>query len=283
MTSHSSHDLFRQRFTQILDRSGMSYAAFARKAGLDRSTLSQLLTGQMPRLPRAETLMSIATTANVSIDWLLGLSQREEIGSQIIEAVMQIEPYNSNEPAQGSFLEWVKAAEGQRICTVPIGLPDLFKTDELLRLKYPTAFDAKSMTPTEAVAGRLDMLRKPYQQLELASSRDAILHFALGIGQWETVAADIRRRQFDHMIELVETFYPSLRVYLFEDARAYSVPFTVFGAQRVAVFLGSSFLALNAATHIQMFLARFDDLIRVSAVQPHAAADAMRQMRGLVR
>jgi transcriptional regulator with XRE-family HTH domain len=277
-----SHDIFRERFTQILDRSGLSYAAFARKAGLDRSTLSQLLTGHMPRLPRAETLTMIATTAHVSVDWLLGLSQREEVGSEIIEAVMQIEPYNTNAPAQGSFLDWVKAAEGLRICTVPIGLPDIFKTDEVLRLQYPAAFETKSITPSEAVARRLDMLRKPHQQLELATSRDSILHFALGIGQWQDVPVDVRLRQFDHMIGLVEALYPSLRIYLFDDARAYSVPFTVFGAQRVAVFLGSSFLALNAATHIQMFLSRFDDLIRISAIQPHGAAEAFRQMREMV-
>ena len=40
-----SHDVFRERVNFVLARSGMSYAAFARKAGLDRSTLSQLLTG----------------------------------------------------------------------------------------------------------------------------------------------------------------------------------------------------------------------------------------------
>ena len=37
-----SHDVFRERVNFVLARSGMTYAAFARKAGLDRSTLSQL-------------------------------------------------------------------------------------------------------------------------------------------------------------------------------------------------------------------------------------------------
>ena len=60
------HDIFRERVLQVLARTGMSYAAFARKAGLDRSTLSQLLTGPMPRLPRAETLAAIARSAHVS-------------------------------------------------------------------------------------------------------------------------------------------------------------------------------------------------------------------------
>jgi len=277
-----SHELFRERVTLVLERSGMSYAAFARKAKLDRSTLSQLLTGQMPRLPRAETLAMIATTAHVSVDWLLGLSQREEIGSEIIEAVVQIEPY-ANSPVQTAFLEWVRAADGLRICTVPIGLPDILKTDDVLRLQYPTAFDTRGLTPLEAVTRRLDLLRRPHQQLELATSRDCILHFALAVGQWEGASVEMRLAQFDHMIALVETLYPSLRIYLFDSGRAYSVPFTVFGSQRVAVFLGSSYLALNAATHIEMFLARFDDLIRVSIVQPHGVADALREMREMVR
>ncbi len=163
-----SHEVFRERVTQLLERSGMNYAAFARKAKLDRSTLSQLLTGQMPRLPRAETLAMIATTAHVSVDWLLGLSQREEVGSEIIEAVLQIEPY-TNSPAQGAYLDWAKAADGMRVCTVPIGLPDILKTNEVLRLQYPAAFDSKGMTPIEAVTRRLDMLKRPHQQLELAT------------------------------------------------------------------------------------------------------------------
>ena len=273
-----SHDVFRERVTQVLARTGLTYAAFARRAGLDRSTLSQLLTGQMPRLPRAETLAAIASTAHVSVDWLLGLSQREEVGAEIIEAVMQIEPYRDT-PAHDTFLGWLKAAQGSRVCTVPIAMPDILKMEDVLRLEYPSAFEGRAMTPSDAVQRRLDMLRQPHQQLEIATSRDCFVHFASGIGQWSGLPAAARRAQIKHMIALVEELYPSLRLYLYQ-ARVYSVPFTVFGPQRVAVFLGSSYLVLNSAEHIFMFSSRFDELIRAAVVRPHELADFL---RGLLR
>ena len=252
MKSTVSHAQFRERVSLVLARSGLSYAAFARKARLDRSTLSQLLTGPMPRLPRTETLAAIASTARVSVDWLLGLSQREEVGAEIIEAVMQIEPFGDT-PAHGVFLEWLKAAQGTRICSVPIGIPDLLKTEAVLKKEFGDAFTSGALTPVDAVTRRLEMLRQPHQQLELAISRDSLLAFALGIGQWARIPPEIRREQIVHMIGLVQQLYPTLRVYLYEEDLAYSVPFTVFGAQRVALFLGTNYLALNSPAHIEMF------------------------------
>ena len=274
-----SHDVFRERVNQLLARSGLTYAAFARQAKLDRSTLSQLLTGAMPRLPRAETLAMIAQTANVSVDWLLGLSQREEVGSEIIEAVMKVEPYG-NTPANDTFLEWLRSAQGLRICSVPVGVPDLFKSDEVLRHEYRAAFELSGMSPVDAVHRRLSMLRQPHQQHELATSKDSFEHFARGIGVWAGVPAALRRAQIERIIALTEEFYPSLRVYLYDAGTTYSVPFTVFGDQRVAMFLGTSYLVLNSAAHIQLFLGRFDDLIRVASVQPHQIGEFM---RGLLR
>jgi transcriptional regulator with XRE-family HTH domain len=267
-----SQDIFRERVQHVLSRTGLTYAAFARKARLDRSTLSQLLTGPMPRLPRAETLAAIANAAHVSVDWLLGLSQREEIGAEIIEAVMQFEPYRGT-PAHDTFLGWLKAAQGSRVCTVPIAMPDLLKMDDVLRVEYPSAFQAGGMTPADAVARRLDMLRQPHQQLEIVASRDCFAHFASGMGQWSELSAAVRREQLNHMISLSDELYPSLRIYLYDMGRTYSVPFTLFGTQRVAVFLGSSYLVLNSAAHILLFSARFDELIRAAVVQPHQFSD----------
>src|SRR3546814_9844874 len=73
----------RERLTQVFERSGLSRSAFAAKAGLDRSTLSQLLAAANDRLPRAETIAAIAEQEQVSTDWLLGLVQEEKIGTNI--------------------------------------------------------------------------------------------------------------------------------------------------------------------------------------------------------
>ena len=87
-TRNATVVLFRRHLESVMGRSGLSPAAFARAAGIDRSTLSQLMTDENPRLPRAETLMALAKAAHVSVDWLLGLSQREEVGAEIIEAML---------------------------------------------------------------------------------------------------------------------------------------------------------------------------------------------------
>ena len=67
-------EIFRTRLLEVIEQSGMSRSEFARRIGADRSTLSQLLSSDGTRLPRAETIAAIATVAQVSVDWLLGLS-----------------------------------------------------------------------------------------------------------------------------------------------------------------------------------------------------------------
>lgn len=271
-----SHDVFRERVQEVLRRSGLSYAAFARKAGLDRSTLSQLLTGPMPRLPRAETLAMIAKTAHVSVDWLLGLSQREEMGAEIVEAMIHIAPY-PKAPSDASYLGWLKAAQGMRVCSVPVDLPDILKTARVLEVEFPASFAEGQAL--ESLALRLDWMRSPYQQLEIAASRQAIENFAAGFGRWRGLGAAERREQLEVMIARAEEFYPAMRIYLYDCEAVYSVPFTVFGPQRAVLFLGASYLVLNSAPHIQMFASRFDALIRAADIQPHQFSAFIARLR----
>jgi transcriptional regulator with XRE-family HTH domain len=263
-----SHALFRQRVEMVLARSGMTHAAFARQAGLDRSTLSQLLAGGIPRLPRAETLAAIARAAHVSVDWLLGLSQREEPGAEIIEAVLQVEPYRRL-PASETFLDWLREAQGSRICTVPVALPDFLKIEEVLEHEYPPTPQRPAGAALESQRRRIALMREPHHQLELCVSTQALLHFAQGVGHAGRLPAELRRRQLHHMAAMAEELYPAVRMHLYDAAASFSAPYTVFGAQRVAVFLGPSWLVLNSAQHIRMFSQLFGDLVRQAVVQPH--------------
>jgi len=273
-----SHEAFRARVLQVIARSGLTHAGFARQAGLDRSTLSQLLAGALPRLPRAETLALIARAAHVSVDWLLGLSQREEVGAEIIEAVLQVEPYR-RVPASETFLGWLRAAQGQRICTVPIGIPDFLKIDEVLEVEYPATAQRPAGAAAQSLRARLAIMREPHQQLELCASADALLHFTLGLGRWAHLPPRLRERQLDHMAALAEELYPAVRIHLYDPATALTAHYTVFGAQRVAIFLGASWLVLNSPQHIRMFAQLFGDLVRQAVVQPNEFAG---HARGLV-
>ena len=77
MDKRDLSSLFRERLKMLLQRSDLNQSAFAAAVGIDRSALSQLLSGASTRLPRAETLLNIAAEHKVSLDWLLGLSQDE--------------------------------------------------------------------------------------------------------------------------------------------------------------------------------------------------------------
>lgn len=266
-----AHDAFRARIATLIARSGLTPAAFARAAGIDRSTLSQLLSGEEPRLPRAETLAAIARTARVSVDWLLGLSQREEIGAEIIEAVLQVEPYGRVPPGD-AFLAWLQEAQGSRVCTVPIGLPDFMKLEEVLEADYPPTAQRPAGAAAAAVRKRLELMRDPQHQLELCVAAEAFEHFALGLGRWARLDPALRLRQLLHAARLADELYPAVRIHLYSGAETYSASYTVFGARRVALFLGSSWLVLNAPQHIEMFVGRFAELVRQAVVQPNEVA-----------
>ena len=90
MRRHEILDVFRSRLDEVIRRSGLSRSAFAARANLDRSTLSQLLAPGTVRLPRAETIAQIAASEGVSVDWLLGLSQQDELATAIVSDPLEI-------------------------------------------------------------------------------------------------------------------------------------------------------------------------------------------------
>jgi transcriptional regulator with XRE-family HTH domain len=274
--------LFRRRLEIVMARRAASPAAFARLAGLDRSTLSQLMTDANPRLPRAETLVAIARAANVSVDWLLGLSQREEVGAEIIEAMLQIAP-SDHVPADDRFMAWLNEAEGYRIRTVPLALPDFMKTEAALRLEYAAAFRDAAPARLDAVRARLDFMRRPDHDVEVCVALQSLWALAAGQEIWHGMGADARRDQLLHMAAIYDEAYPSLRLYLYDLRDLYASPFTVFGSKRAVLFLGQAYLVLNGSDHIRMFARRFDDLIRRAVVQPHAVGRLLAGLADEVR
>ena len=67
-------DVFRERLEASVRRSGLSRTEYAARAGIDRTTLTQLLSPANRRLPRLDTLLGIANAHNESIDWLAELN-----------------------------------------------------------------------------------------------------------------------------------------------------------------------------------------------------------------
>lgn len=258
---------FRERLTQIIQESGASRSAFAARINLDRSTLSQLLAPDNERLPRAETIVSIAETSQVSIDWLLGLTHEERRGAELVESAMEVEA-GAGRPMDERLTRWHSEAAGYKIRYVPSTLPDLLKTQEVIRYEtqeYGAEVPQKHLDQAEQ---RLAYSRKPETEMEACSSFQTVESIAYGEGIWRKLSLKSRREQLAHMAKLVDELYPTFRWFLYDGLQRYSVPYTIFGPQRVAFYVGSMYFVFKATDQIRVVSQHFDDLIKSAAIQP---------------
>lgn len=93
--------------------------------------------------------------------------------------------------------------------------------------------------------------------------------FAAGQGLWRDLPRQVRQDQLDHMMSLLDELYPSFRLYLFDARERFSVPYTVFGPYRAAIFVGGMYLVLNARESVLSMQRHFDRLIRMAKVNAH--------------
>lgn len=279
MDRRQTVEVFRERLTEVIERSGLSRAAFAGRAGLDRSTLSQLLSPSNDRLPRAETIAAIAAREQVSVDWLLGLSQEGQITADVLGEVLEIES-GAGSPADARLARWHAEAAGYKIRYVPTTLPDFLRTEEVIRYEYQ---EYDSRVPTTRIVQAEQQLaysRRPETDMEICCALQSLEVFARGQGIWAGLPAASRAAQLQAMIDLLDELYPTLRWFLFDGLQRYSVPLTIFGPKRAAVYVGNMFLVFNSTQHIRELIAHFDNLIRAAVVQP---PDTIDYLRGLLK
>lgn len=269
--------LFRERLKTLLARSHMNQSAFAISIGVDRSALSQILSGATTRLPRAETLMTIAAQHKVSLDWLLGLSQDEALTGEIRDMV-EIEEGISGY-GESFMARWFFEASGLRVRYVPAGIPDLLRTPALVDYEAGISHRDAEAQATGA-RDRIDYNRRPETDMEACMPRHTLEIFARGMGVWSGFPAAERRHQLLHMADLLDELYPAFRLILYDGGQRYSVPYTIFGSLRAAIYVGDMYLVLNAPSPIATLTRHFDNLIRAAEVHAHEAADFA---RGLTR
>jgi transcriptional regulator with XRE-family HTH domain len=266
--------IFRERLEQLLRRTGETRAAFAASVGIDRSALTQLLSAPSVRLPRADTLRRIAERYAVSLDWLLGLSQDETLAAEM-RPVLEIAVAEGAE--QDTLLErWHKEAVGYKIRYVPAQIPDLLRTPALIEYEYSGGASPDPSWQLREAEFRLDYNRRPETDMEVCMPRQRLELLAEGRGPWENLSRPLRREQLAHMADLVDELYPTFRLFLYDQLRSFSIPYTVFGPQRVVVFVGEMYLVLNSTDHIRSLTRHFDNLIRKAVVSPHESAAFIR-------
>jgi transcriptional regulator with XRE-family HTH domain len=277
MIRRKTVEMFRTRLAELIARSGKSRLAFAERAGIDRSTLSQLLSPDNDRLPRVETLATIAHAEQVSIDWLVGLSQEGQLGADILEQSVQIEQ-NAPSPADARLARWHAEAAGYKIRYVPTTLPDLLKTDTLIAYEYGRFAAVDPGQHVEQSHAKLELQRHSGSDLEVCNSVQSVEGFARGEGIWRDLDIALRREQLARMIDLADELYPAFRWFLYDSRNRFSAPLTVFGPKRAAVYVGQMYFVFNSSKHIEYLTKHFDDLIRAAVVQPPATIELLRKL-----
>ena len=271
MDKRDRAETFKARLNDAVERAGWSQSRLAEMAGLDRSTVSQLMGAETPRLPSGQALAEIAAALQISSDWLLGLSNHRGAASEILDQAVQMTEAPRH-PVDEQVFAWTREVLGAKIRHVPAGLPDVFKTDDVLTFEYESAVrrtPAQAISDTEA---QKDMLSRLETDTEIALPLQVVDSFVAGQWQWKGLSAKVRRNQLEVMAKALDEFYPAARLFAFDLREHYSVPFSVYGHQRVAIYVGQRYLAFTAPRYIQLMARHFDDLVRAAVVQGHEAA-----------
>ncbi|WP_434614225.1 helix-turn-helix domain-containing protein [Tabrizicola sp. M-4] len=269
--------LFRARLAEAMADKGMSRAALARAAGVDRSTLSQLLaTGT--RLPNAQLAADCAQALGISADWLLGLTGRPEPIADLLATSLTV----TEAPRaliDETIFGWHREAAGYKIRHVPATLPDMLKTRAMVEWEYRPQLGRTAEQALGAFADRLHWMRQARSDYEIALPLHELAGFAEGTGYYEGLPAAIRAEQMDRFILLTEQLYPSLRLYLFDARRVFSAPVTIFGPLLAVVYLGRHYLAFRDSARVESISQHFDWLVKEAAFSARDVPAHLRALR----
>jgi transcriptional regulator with XRE-family HTH domain len=268
--------LFQGRLQRVIEHSGLNRSSFATSIRVDRSTLSQLLSTENVRLPRADTVLSIAEVYQVSIDWLLGITQEGDMGANIVHEALEVD--DSATSIYEKNLEWHRDARGYKIRYVPTTLPDLLKTEAVAEYEFNRYGSGKIDQSVRDNQLLLLQQRHPGSELETCMPLHHLESFAMGEGIWRDLPLSDRREQLQRMIELNEELYPGFRWFLYDGKQTYSISLTIFGPMRVSLFLGKLYIIVNNIDHIRKITDRFDDLIRMAVIHPHEIGDFLQKL-----
>lgn len=272
--------LFRQRLARALAECGVSQSALARSVGVDRSTVSQLLSDEGPRLPNAQVVAECARALGVSADWLLGLTERPERLADLLASSMSI----TEAPralVDEQIFAWHQEAAGYKIRHVPATMPDMLKTRDILRWEYAEAMIRSTDQAIGAAEDRLTWIRNSASDYEIAMPLHELESFARGTGYYAGLPDDLRREQIDWLQQLHLQLYPSLRLYLFDARRVFSAPLTVFGPMSAVLYVGRHFLAFRETGRVKAMTEHFDWLVREARVGGREMAAYLRAMAAL--
>ncbi|MFW8634440.1 helix-turn-helix domain-containing protein [Cribrihabitans pelagius] len=272
---------FRQRLNTALRDSGLSQSALARHVGVDRSTISQLLTGEGARLPNAHVVGACAAALGVSADWLLSLSDRPESAAELLAASLTLTEAPRALVDERIF-EWHQEAVGYKIRHVPAALPDMLKTRALLEWEYAPHLGRTADQAIGASEDRLTWMRRSPSDYEIAMPLYEFDSFAHATGYYEGLPLEVRLEQLAQFERICEQLYPRLRIYLFDARRLYSSPLTIFGPLLCVFYPGTHYMAFRDKERIETFTSHFDQLVREATITARQLPGRLRALRAAI-
>ncbi len=269
MDKRARASLFRDRLARALSLGGATQSGLARAAGVDRSTISQLLGTDAARLPNAHLVGECARALGVSSDWLLGLSDRPETAAGLIAAAVTLTEA-PRAMIDDRIFAWHQEAAGYKIRHVPAGLPDMLKTPEFLRWEYEPSVGRTIDQAIGATEDRLAWMRAARSDYEIAVPLHELASLAQGSGYYAGLSRELRRAELERLATLHAQLYPTLRITLFDARKLFSAPVTVFGPLLAVVYLGSNYIAFRDTERVAALTRHFDRLIREADVEGRA-------------
>jgi transcriptional regulator with XRE-family HTH domain len=270
--------IFRQRLSRAMEVAQSNRSGLAREIGIDRSTISQLLGGDDARLPNAQIAADCASALGVSTDWLLGLTERPERPGDVIAAAMTVtEAARSSSDDQ--LLAWHQEAVGYKIRHVPATMPDMLKTEAVLKWEYGDFLSKTTDQAIGAMRDRIDWFRSSGSDYEIAAPIHEFESFARGDGYYHGLDATTRREQLDRISDFCADLYPSLRLFLFDAMRVFSAPITLFGPLIGVIYVGRFYLAFRESARVKLLTQHFDWLVREAEVDAREAATFVARLR----
>ncbi|MCE8521071.1 helix-turn-helix transcriptional regulator [Ruegeria pomeroyi] len=272
---------FRQRLIRAMELRQITQSALARDVGVDRSTISQLLTDSGARLPNGHVVGACASALGVSTDWLLGLSDRPESAAELLASSLTM----TEAPralVDERIYEWHREAAGYKIRYVPAALPDMLKTRAVLEWEYAPHLGRTADQAIGASEDRLAWMRSAQSDYEIAMPLFELESFAQGAGYYRGLDPAVRREQIDHLLALCEQLYPRLRIYLYDAKRLYSAPLTIFGPLLCVFYAGSHYMAFRDRDRIEVFTRQFDTLVREADLTARDLPAHLRRLRAAI-
>jgi len=265
MDKRDRAELFRLRLQAAMAQAGITQSALARQAGVDRSTLSQLIKDDGARLPNGQLVAACAAVLGVSADWLLGLSNRPEQAEDLVASAISM-TQAPRALVDEKIFSWHQEAAGYKIRHVPAGLPDMLKTDDILRWEYAPSQGKTTEQAMGASNDRLEWMRSARSDYEIAVPLHEVESFARGDGYYRDLAPALRKPQLEKFRDLHAQLYPALRLHLFDQRKLYSAPVTIFGTLLAVIYIGQNYLVFRDTERVAAITSHFDELVRAASV-----------------